>query len=108
MMRSFVGKSALGLATMQNTVIGVVATNASLDKEEANKVAQMAQNGLAKVIRPANTMLDGDTLFCMSTGRKKCEVSIVGAFAAEVIANAIVSAVRNAKPAGGLPASQSE
>jgi len=107
-MKSFVGKSALRLATMQNTVIGVVATNADLTKEEANKVAQMAQNGLAKAIRPANTMLDGDTLFCMATGKKKCEVSIIGAFAAEAVANAIVSAVCNTKPAGGLPASQSE
>ena len=107
-MKSFVGKSALRLATMQNTVIGAVATNADLSKEEANKVAQMAQNGLARVIRPANTMLDGDTLFCMATGKKKCEVSIVGAFAAEVVANAIVSALRNARPAGGLSSSQSE
>ncbi|HTX78200.1 MAG TPA: P1 family peptidase, partial [Longilinea sp.] len=71
-MKSFVGKSALHLATMQNTVIGVVATNVDLTKEEANKVAQMAQNGLARAIRPANTMLDGDTLFCMATGKKKC------------------------------------
>jgi L-aminopeptidase/D-esterase-like protein len=107
-MKSFVGKSALRLATMQNTVIGVVATNADLTKEEANKVAQMAQNGLAKAIRPANTMLDGDTLFCMATCNKKCDVSIVGAFAAEVVAKAIISAVHNAKSAGGLPAFQDE
>jgi L-aminopeptidase/D-esterase-like protein len=49
-------------------------------------------------------MFDGDTIFSLATGQKKADVSIVGAYAAEVLALAIVSAVRNAKPAGGLPA----
>jgi L-aminopeptidase/D-esterase-like protein len=53
-------------------------------------------------------MLDGDTLFCMATGKKNCDVSIVGSFAAEVVGKAIVSAIHNAKSAGGLPASQGE
>lgn len=87
-----------------NTVIGVVATNARLDKEQANKVAQMAQDGLARTVRPAHTMLDGDTIFALSTGNRPCDVNIVGAFAAEVFAQAILRAVRLAEPAGGLPA----
>jgi len=88
---------------MGNTVIGVVATNARLSKEQVNKVAQMAQDGLARSIRPAHTMLDGDTLFVMATGARRADVNIVGAFAAEVVAQAILRAVRAAQPAGGLP-----
>ncbi|PIZ26081.1 MAG: peptidase S58, partial [Chloroflexi bacterium CG_4_10_14_0_8_um_filter_57_5] len=56
-----------------------------------------------RAIRPAHTMLDGDTIFAMATGQKKADVSIVGAYAAEVLAQAIVRAVKAAKPAGGLP-----
>jgi L-aminopeptidase/D-esterase-like protein len=102
--RTLVGRTILGFASRGNTVIGVVATNARLDKEATNKVAQMAQDGVARVIRPAHTMLDGDTIFALSTGKNKADVSIVGAFAAEVFAQAIVRAVRMAKPIAGLPA----
>jgi L-aminopeptidase/D-esterase-like protein len=102
-MKTFIGRTVLGFATRANTVIGVVATNARLSKAEATKVAQMAQDGLARTIRPAHTMLDGDTFFTLATGEKKADVSIVGAFAAEVTAQAIVRAVQNSAPAGGLP-----
>ena len=85
-----------------NTVIGVVATNARLTKSQATKVAQMAQDGLARVIRPAHTPFDGDTIFALATGEKKADVSLVGAFAAEVMAEAILRAVKMAVPAGGL------
>jgi len=104
-MKLFSGRSGLGLAARSNTVIGVVATNAKLDKEGANKVAQMAHNGLARTIRPAHTMLDGDTIFTLATGAKEADISTVGAYAAEAVALAILSAVRAAEPAGGLPAS---
>ncbi|MCX6069352.1 MAG: P1 family peptidase [Chloroflexi bacterium] len=103
-MRGFVGKTALRFATQANTVIGVVATNAGLTKDETNKVAQMAHDGLARAVRPAHTILDGDTVFALSTGEKNVDVSIVGAFAADALAQAIVRAVLGAKPAGGLPA----
>lgn len=96
MMRSIVGRTSFKMATRQNTVIGVVATNAKLSKEEINKVAQMAQNGIAKTIQPAHTMLDGDTIFALSTGIKKADVSVIGAFAAEVVAKSIISAIKNA------------
>jgi L-aminopeptidase/D-esterase-like protein len=89
-------------AVTSNTVIGVIATNAKLTKAQATKVAQMAQDGLARVIRPAHTMFDGDTIFALSTGEKKADVSMVGAFAAEVMEEAILRAVRMAAPAGGL------
>ena len=103
-MRTAVGRTALGLATRQHTVIGVVASNARLDKAQTNKVAQMAHDGLARTIRPAHTLLDGDTIFALSTGKRRADPSIVGAFAAEVTAQAIVRAVQTAQPAAGLPA----
>jgi L-aminopeptidase/D-esterase-like protein len=103
-MKTLTGRSVLGLATKSNTVIAVVATNAKFTKAEAAKMAQMAQDGLARTIRPAHTMLDGDTVFALATGQKKGDVSTVGAYAAEVLAQAILRAVRAAKPAGGLPA----
>ncbi len=102
-MRSLVGRTTMGFATREHTTIGVVATNARLTKAEANKVAQMAHDGLARAVRPAHTMLDGDTLFALATGERRADVSIVGAFAAEVTAQAIVRAVRTAWPVAGLP-----
>ena len=103
-MKSFTGRTILGFADSQNTVIGVVATNAQLNSEETNKVAQMAHNGYARTIRPAHTMYDGDTIFSMATGKKKADVNIVGAFAAEVMAQAVINAIKFAAAAGGLPA----
>jgi L-aminopeptidase/D-esterase-like protein len=90
-------------AIPSNTVIGVIATDARLTKAGATKVAQMAQDGLARAIRPAHTMFDGDTIFALATGEKTADISMVGAFAAEVMAEAIVRAVKMAAPAGGLP-----
>jgi len=107
-MKTLAGRAILKLAMSRNTVIGVVATNAKFTKTEATKMAQMAQDGLARAIRPAHTMLDGDTIFALATGQKKADVSIVGAYAAEVLAQAIVRAVNMAKPAGGLPAASEQ
>jgi len=104
-MRNLVGKN-LEFAGPKNTVIGVVATNARLNKEEANKVAQMAQDGLARTVRPAHTMFDGDTLFALATGSLEADVNTVGAYAAEVVAEAVVRAVKAAEGGAGLPAWQ--
>jgi L-aminopeptidase/D-esterase-like protein len=92
-MKSVGGKTILRFAARNQTIIGVVATNARLTKEGANKVAQMAHDGLARSVRPAHTMLDGDTLFALATGQKRADVNLVGAYAAEVVAEAIVRAV---------------
>jgi len=87
-----------------NTVIGVVATNAHLTKEEANKVAQMAQDGLARAVRPTHTMMDGDTIFALASGTAgQANVSVIGAFAAEATAQAVRRAVQMATPRAGLP-----
>jgi L-aminopeptidase/D-esterase-like protein len=105
-MQSYAGRQILRFATRANTVIGAVSVNASLTKAQATKVAQMAHDGLARTIRPAHTMLDGDTIFALATGGKKVDVSIIGSFAAEVLLQAILRAVKTASAAGGLPAWQ--
>jgi L-aminopeptidase/D-esterase-like protein len=106
-MRTFKGRSIMKLSSMRNTVIGVVATNARLTKDQVNKVAQTAHNGLAQTIRPAHTMLDGDTLFTLATGQRSVDVNIVAAFAPEVVARAVLNAIMAAEPADGLPTARS-
>lgn len=87
-----------------NTVIGVVATNAKLTKEQANKVAQMAQDGLARAVRPAHTMYDGDTIFALATGQIEADVNIVGAYAADAFEQAIRHGIRSATTLAGVRA----
>ncbi len=82
------------LRACTHTTIGVVATNAALTKEEANLVAMMAHDGFARAIRPAHTLYDGDALFVLSAGKKQGDVSAIGHTAAEVVAEAIVRAVK--------------
>jgi L-aminopeptidase/D-esterase-like protein len=106
MMRRAAGRLALRLMNSANTVIGVVATNVRLNKEQANYVADMAHDGIARSIRPAHTLFDGDTLFALSTGNRQGDASAVGAFAAEAVAEAIQRAVLAAESAGGLPAAR--
>jgi L-aminopeptidase/D-esterase-like protein len=105
-MKSLIEQGEMRFGARQNTVIGVVATNASLDKERINKVAQMAQDGLARSVCPAHTMLDGDTIFALSLGDQEADVNIIGAYAARVFAQAVARAVRAARPAGGLPSAE--
>jgi len=78
-----------------NTVIGVIATNATLDKACCTRVAQMAHDAVARCINPAHTLFDGDTIFAVATGRHQIEcnpinVSVIGALAADVLATAIL------------------
>jgi L-aminopeptidase/D-esterase-like protein len=102
-MKTTAGRTIMNFASKSNTVIGVVAANVKFTKAEATKMAQMAQDGLARTVRPAHTMLDGDTIFALATGGRRADVSIVGAYAAEALAQAIVRAVQEAGLAGGLP-----
>jgi L-aminopeptidase/D-esterase-like protein len=92
----------------ENTTIAVVATNASLTKAEVNRVALMADDGLSRAIVPAHTIGDGDTVFALATGRwtGRADASIVGALAAEAMAEAIVRAASQATASGGLPAAR--
>ena len=77
-----------------NTTIGVIATDAALSPVEANMVAAMAHDGIARAIRPSHTFYDGDTLFALSTGKRRADVNAVGILAAEVVGQAILNAVR--------------
>ncbi|MBN1964640.1 MAG: P1 family peptidase [Anaerolineae bacterium] len=89
-----------------NTVIGVVATNARLDKEETNKVAQMAHDGLARAVDPAHTIMDGDTIIALAGGSHgPANASVIGALAADATAQAIRRAVQAAE---SLPTSASQ
>jgi L-aminopeptidase/D-esterase-like protein len=106
-MQSFAGRKILSFASKQNTVIGVVATNAILSKEETNYFAASASNGIAVSIRPAFTMFDGDTIFGISTGQIKSDINILSAVAPQVISEAIVSAITSAGEVDGLPSYQS-
>ena len=85
---------------------GLVATNAKLTKAQITKVAQMADDGYARAIYPAHTLGDGDTIFGLATGRFEGEVnaSMIGALAADVMAEALLAAVREATGAGGVKA----
>ena len=88
----------------ENTTIGLVATNARLTKEQASRLALMADDGLARAINPSHTPGDGDTVFALATGRWGGEVNltVIGALAAEVMSEAIVRAVTKAESLAGV------
>jgi L-aminopeptidase/D-esterase-like protein len=98
-------RSGLIGASGENTTIGVVATNATLTKAQATKLAQMAHDGLARAVYPAHTPWDGDTIFALATGEVEGEADLIvlGAVAADVFAEAILDAVRSATGLEGIP-----
>lgn len=87
-----------------NTTIGVIATNASLTKAEANKIASMAHDGYGRAIRPVHTQLDGDTIFTLATGEQGGDVDLVGTLAARVMERAIVDGIKSAESLCGFKA----
>jgi L-aminopeptidase/D-esterase-like protein len=92
---------------VQNTTIGVVATNARLTKVQATKIAQMTHDGLARTLYPAHTMSDGDAIFALATGEiDDADLSRIGALAADTMAEAILRAVRAAESIPGFPAAR--
>jgi L-aminopeptidase/D-esterase-like protein len=97
--------TAAPAVALQNTTLAVVSTDAPLTKEQANKVAQMAHDGLAMAIRPAHTMFDGDVIFALSTGKANPvpDVTPFGAAAARALSSAIVTAITQASSLGGVP-----
>lgn len=88
-----------------NTTIGVVATNATLTKEEANKLASIAHDGLALAVRPAHTMRDGDTIFAIATGTEpgKADMLRLGAAAVVCVGRAIAKGVSSATGIDDIP-----
>ncbi len=93
--------SLLGIST----TIGVVATDAVLTKVQANKVAQMAHDGMARAVNPVHTPVDGDVIFCVGTGKsgRASNLTLIGALAAEALTLAIIRGVRAARGIEGLP-----
>lgn len=89
--------------TVQNTTIGIIATDAKLTKAQATKIAQMAHDGFARALRPVHTMGDGDVIFAMGTGAIELEGNAFGAIgsaASDVMARAIVHAIISADSVG--------
>ena len=91
-----------------NTTLAVVATNASLNKEQANKLAQMGHDGMALAVRPCHTMSDGDVVFCLASGRSEAEVDMrqMCSAATLVVAQALVRAALKAEGLGGAPSAR--
>ncbi len=92
----------------ENTLLAVVATNATLTKTQCTKLAQMAQDALSRCINPSHTPWDGDAVFAISTGKwasggKAADVGLIGALAADVLATAILRGVRMAESWGPYP-----
>ncbi len=100
------GSRMPGARAGENTTLGIVAANVEWTKAEATKVAQMAHDGLARAIRPSHLPMDGDTVFALGTGGRPLGGSLaqVGALAADVLAQAVVSAVLQAEAVEGFPA----
>ncbi len=101
----------VGSLSRENTVIGVVATNASLDKAQCTKVAQMSQDALARCIYPSHTPWDGDTIFAAATGKwapskAAVDAGLVGALAADVLSTAIQRAIEKAETWGPYPSAR--
>jgi len=89
-----------------NTTIGVVVTNAQLHREQAQKIAQMGQNGLVRCIRPVHTLFDGDIVFILAHPEVPADLHIVGLLAQAALETAILNAVRQAHGLGVLPSYQ--
>lgn len=96
------GSGTPRLAT-ENTTIGVVLTDATLTVEQANLVAMMAHDGIARATRPSHTLFDGDTLFVLASGAQPSgDITMLGHAAAECVAAAIVRGVKLARSLGGI------
>jgi L-aminopeptidase/D-esterase-like protein len=94
--------------TGENTTIGLVATNAKLTKADVNRMALMGDDGFAKAISPSHTAGDGDTVFALATGRwdGEANITVIGALAAEAMAEALVRAVSLAETSNGVPSAR--
>ena len=106
-LQSLAGQTIQDLASARgNTTLAVVAVNARLDKAQARRVAMMAHDGLARVIRPSHHPFDGDIIFVLATGEVAGDVGVLGVAAAQVVAEAVIRAVRAAQALHGIPAAQ--
>ena len=103
------GDAAINDPALGSTTLAVVATNVAVEKTPLTKIAMMANCGAARAIRPYHTTGDGDQLFAVSTGRLQrpnLQLTVLGALAADVVAEAIVRGVRAARSIDGWPATR--
>lgn len=91
----------------QNTTIGCILTNAVLDKAQCNKVSEVSHNGYALSIRPIHTSMDGDTIFCMASGKVKANLDTVCYLAQKAMKEAVIDAILSAEPVGNIPSHRS-
>ena len=88
-----------------NTMLAVVATDAKMNKLQCARVAKMASAGIARAVKPAHLLYDGDTVFALATGQgPEADENIIGALAADVLARAIAAGARQAESVPGFPA----
>ncbi|HJV60873.1 MAG TPA: P1 family peptidase [Albitalea sp.] len=99
------GETTTQLEPAAATTLGIVATDAALTKAQANKLAQMAHDGLARTIRPVHTTSDGDTIFALATGTsgRGADLTLLGTMAVEATAQAVLRAVWSAAALPSLP-----
>ncbi len=100
------GQTSTRSSSLTNTTVGVVATDAKLDKMQANFVASACHDGLALTIRPCHTPSDGDTMFCMATGQNAADANLMAIVTAatHVTALAVLDAIGSARGLAGIPA----
>jgi len=89
-----------------NTTLVVVATDARLDRVQASRLARQCQDGIARCVRPAHTRFDGDIVFALSVGSRRADPDGIAVAACRAIGEAVVDAVRSARPLGGVPSAQ--
>ena len=96
------------LDAFTNTTLAVVATDAMLSKPEVHRLARMADSGLARTLRPAHGMTDGDVVFALSTGQRECRypLTLLGSLAADLLSQAVTRAVLQATGLGGVPSAR--
>jgi L-aminopeptidase/D-esterase-like protein len=87
-----------------NTTIGTIVTNAKMTKGQANKIASIAHDGLARTMRPSHTLVDGDTIFTLSTDQVEAELNVIGMLAAKAMELAVIKAVKEASSTNGITA----
>jgi L-aminopeptidase/D-esterase-like protein len=94
----------VGCTVSGNTIIGAIVTNANINKSQANKLASVTHDGIARAVRPSHSIYDGDTIFTMATGEINANQDAVGLLAVHAVEQAFVSAVRNDESLCGFPA----
>jgi L-aminopeptidase/D-esterase-like protein len=106
LLRQGVVRRRFGEAAATNTTIGVAATNARLSREQAQKIAQMGHNALARTIRPVHTLFDGDVVFVLAHPEMEADLHVIGLLAESALQEAIISAVKSAHSLGVAPSYQ--